>query len=84
MAHQLGTHELLFPPLPAASFDRELISAMTISRYQTGDRFSAHCCQRGAAQELELDVSTNDTAKGAGFWRGVGFKSYVAPNFRAR
>ena len=36
----------------------------------------AHCSRRGATQELKVDGATDTQIKGAGCWRGMGFRAY--------
>ena len=70
-ANDLQSHSL-----SAGRFGATLKSNLSDAGYEYGNRFPPHCFRRWATQELKVDGSSDAQIKGAGFWRGAGFRAY--------
>ena len=77
ISDRVPTDGLLFPSFSAGKFRTTLKSNMTEAGYEYGSRFSSHCFRRGATQELKVDGADDTKIKGAGCWRGMGFRAYA-------
>ena len=76
MAQRTRPHELLFPPIGYA-FSKLLRTNSAKAGFRSAGKFPSHCFRRGATQELQVSGGSSGTIKGAGCWRGMGFRSYV-------
>ena len=69
--------DLLFPALTNANINRILKAAFTRAGAVGGQRFSAHCFRRGAANELLRSGPSLAAIMKAGGWTSGGYRVYL-------
>ena len=74
---RVRTDDLIPPSFADGSFSSKLKSSLLDVGFRYGDRFSPHCFRRGATQELKTSGADDTHIKGAGCWRGLGFRDYA-------
>ena len=77
ISHRVRADDFLSPSFSAGKFGATLESNLAEAGREYGSRFSPLCFRRGETQELKVDGATDTQIKGAGCWRGMGFRAYA-------
>ena len=69
--------DLISLSFSAGRFGSKLKPTLLEVGFRYGGRFPPHCFRRGATQEIKTSCSGDTQIKGAGCWRGMGFRAYA-------